>query len=450
LVNLNLILMNKKVIFWAVITALGGFLFGFDTVVVSGAEQAIQKYWQLGDFQHGFTIAIALVGTMMGAFLGRMPADQLGRKRALMIVAVIFLVTSLGTAVVSNWYLFVIMRFIGGLGIGASSVIAPIYISEISPASFRGRLVILFQFNIVLGIVISLLSNYIIVTSYHGSWRLMLAVMAVPSLLYLILLRFVPESPRWLILHKGRNDEAEKTLQVINPDNYQQEMESIVNSKNQEVKDSTSENLFTKRYRRLAWLAFLIAFFNQVSGINAILYYAPSIFTMAGFDKNNSFSASFYLGLVNFAFTMLAIFLIDRMGRRKLMLIGSFGLIASLGLVSYCFHLKNADGHYVIWLLMAYIAFFAVSQGAVIWVFLSEIFPNQVRAKGQSLGSFTHWTLATVITFLFPAIRTHVDGQYIFLFFCVMMFLQLLFVWKLMPETKGKSLENMERTLTMH
>jgi SP family arabinose:H+ symporter-like MFS transporter len=442
--------MNSKVIMWAIITALGGFLFGFDTVVVSGAEQAIQKYWQLGDFQHGFTIAIALVGTMTGAFLGRMPAEKMGRKAALMIVALIFLVTSLGTAVVANWYFFVILRFIGGLGIGASSVIAPIYISEISPASFRGRLVILFQFNIVLGIVISLLSNYIIVTSYHGSWRLMLAVMAVPSLLYLILLRFVPESPRWLILHKSKYDEARKTLQLMNGEGYEQDMENIINSKNQEVKDATSENLFTKRYRRLAWLAFLIAFFNQVSGINAILYYAPSIFGMAGFDKNDSFSASFYLGLVNFAFTMLAIFLIDKAGRRKLMFIGSFGLIFSLGMVSWWFHAQGSNGNVVIWLLMAYIAFFAISQGAVIWVFLSEIFPNQVRAKGQSLGSFTHWTMATVITFLFPAVRTHVGGQYIFLFFCVMMFLQLLFVWKLMPETKGKSLENMEQTLTMH
>jgi len=456
--------MNNKVIFWAIITALGGFLFGFDTVVVSGAEQAIQKFWQLGDFQHGFTIAIALVGTMTGAFLGRMPAEKFGRKAALMIVAVIFLVTSLGTALVNNWYLFVVLRFIGGLGIGASSVIAPIYISEISPASFRGRLVILFQFNIVLGIVVSLLSNYIIVTSYHGSWRLMLAVMAVPSLLYLILLKFVPESPRWLILHKSKNEEALKTLQLMNATGYEQDMADIVNSKNQEVKDSTSENLFAKRYRKLAWLAFLIAFFNQVSGINAILYFAPSIFTLAGFDKSDSFSASFYLGLVNFAFTMLAIFLIDRAGRRKLMLIGSLGLIAALGLASYCFHLQethavvrdahgvvnNTDGGFIIWLLMAYIAFFAISQGAVIWVFLSEIFPNQVRAKGQSLGSFTHWTLATIITFLFPAVRTHVDGQYIFLFFCVMMILQLLFVWKLMPETKGKSLESMEHTLTMH
>jgi len=442
--------MNQKVIIWSVITALGGFLFGFDTVVVSGAEQALQKYWHLGDFQQGFTIAIALVGTMVGAFGGRMPADKLGRKVALMIVALIFLVTSLGTAFATNWYLFVTLRFIGGLGIGASSVIAPVYISEISPASFRGRLVILFQGNIVLGIVIALLSNYIIVLSYHGSWRLMMAVMAAPSLLYLILLRFVPESPRWLILHKARYDDAKETLKIINPNDYEQEMQSIVNSKNEEVKDSSSEKLFSKRYRRLAWLAFLIAFFNQVSGINAILYYAPSIFTLAGFNKNDSFSASFYLGVVNFTFTMLAIFLIDRAGRRKLMLIGSCGLILSLGLVSYCFHLKNADGHYVIWLLMAYIAFFAFSQGAVIWVFLSEIFPNQVRAKGQSLGSFTHWFMATVITFLFPAVRTNIPGEYIFMFFAGMMVLQLLFVWKMMPETKGKSLENMERSLTVH
>ena len=439
--------MNSKVITWSVITALGGFLFGFDTVVVSGAEQALQHYWHLGNFQQGFTVAIALVGTMVGAFGGRMPADKLGRKAALMIVAFIFLVTSLGTAFATDWYLFVILRFIGGLGIGASSVIAPVYISEISPTSFRGRLVILFQGNIVFGIVIALLSNYIIVLSYHGSWRLMMAVMAAPSLLYLILLRFVPESPRWLILHKARYDDAKETLRLIDPNDYEQEMQSIVNSKNEEVKDSSSEKIFSKRYRRLAWLAFLIAFFNQVSGINAILYYAPSIFTLAGFNKNDSFSASFYLGVVNFVFTMLAIFLIDRAGRRKLMLIGSYGLILSLGLVSYCFHLKNADGHYVIWLLMAYIAFFAISQGAVIWVFLSEIFPNQVRAKGQSLGSFTHWFMATVITFLFPAVRTNIPGEYIFMFFCGMMVLQLIWVKTMVIETKGVPLEQMQKRL---
>ena len=277
-----------------------------------------------------------------------------------------------------------------------------------------------------------------------------MAVMAAPSLLYLILLRFVPESPRWLILHKGQYDEASKTLQIMNPDGYESEMEGIINSKKEEVKDASSENLFSKRYRLLAWLAFLIAFFNQVSGINAILYYAPSIFTMAGFDKNDSFSASFYLGLVNFTFTMIAIVLIDKVGRRKLMIIGSFGLILSLGLVSYWFFSKSTNGNDVIYLLMAYIAFFAVSQGAVIWVFISEIFPNQVRAKGQSLGSFTHWGMATIITFLFPAVRSSVPGQYIFLFFAVMMVLQLVFVLKLMPETKGTSLENMERTLTMH
>lgn len=443
-------MIQRKVIAWSIITALGGFLFGFDTVVVSGAEQAIQQFWHLGNFQHGFTIAIALVGTVTGAFVGRMPAERLGRKAALMMVALIFLITSLGTAFVNNWYLFVILRFIGGLGIGASSVIAPIYITEISPASFRGRLVILFQFNIVLGIVISLLSNYIIVLSYHGSWRLMMAVMAAPSLLYLILLRFVPESPRWLILHKAQYDDARKTLQIMNPDGYESEMENIINSKKEEIKDATSENLFSKRYRLLAWLAFLIAFFNQVSGINAILYYAPSIFTMAGFDKNDSFSASFYLGLVNFTFTMIAIVLIDKVGRRKLMLIGSLGLILSLGLVSYWFYSKSTNGNDVIWLLMAYIAFFAISQGAVIWVFISEIFPNQVRAKGQSLGSFTHWTMATIITFLFPAVRSNIKGEYIFLFFAIMMVLQLIFVLKLMPETKGTSLEQMEHSLTMH
>jgi SP family arabinose:H+ symporter-like MFS transporter len=443
-------MIQRKVIVWSIIMALGGFLFGFDTAVISGAEQAIQKYWNLSDLQHGFTISIALIGTVTGAFLGRIPADRLGRKTSLVIIALLFLFSSLGTAIATNWYLFVILRFIGGLGVGASSVIAPVYISEISPAAARGRLVILFQFNIVLGILISYLSNYLIGLLFQDSWRLMLGIMVIPSFIFLVLLKLVPESPRWLILHKSQNDAARKTLQLINPDGFEQEMENIITAKNEEAKDVSGESLFTSRYRFPAMLAILFAFFNQVSGINAIIYYAPRIFTMAGLAKNDSLSASVYLGAVNFLFTMIAIFFIDKIGRKKLMLIGSFGLILTLGLVASWFLSKSTNGYFITIYLMAYIAFFAFSQGAVIWVFISEIFPNQVRAKGQTLGSFTHWVMATLIAFSFPYFAEKLGGGSTFLFFTVMMVLQLLFVWKLMPETKGKSLEQIEHTLTMH
>ena len=442
-------MIQRKVISWSIITALGGFLFGFDTAVISGAEQAIQKYWSLTDLQHGFTISIALIGTVTGALFGRIPADSLGRKKSLIIIAFIFLFASLGTAVATNWYVFVILRFLGGLGVGVSSVIAPIYISEIAPAKARGRLVILFQFNIVFGILISYLSNYVIGLMFQDSWRLMLGIMAVPSFIFLVLLRFVPESPRWLILHKSQNDEARETLRIINPDTYQEEMQSIIDSKNEEVTDVNAEGLFNPRYRFPVMLAVLFAFFNQVSGINAIIYYAPRIFTAAGLAKSSSLLSTAGIGLVNLIFTMIAIGFIDKIGRKKLMLIGSFGLIVTLGLVSYSFLGKNSGTMVAIY-LMVYIGFFAFSQGAVIWVFISEIFPNQVRAKGQTLGSSTHWVMATLIAFSFPYITGKIGESWTFLFFTGMMVLQLIFVLKVMPETKGKSLEQIERTLTMH
>jgi len=443
-------MIQRKVIGWSIITALGGFLFGFDTAVISGAEQAIQKYWGLSDLQHGFTISIALIGTVTGALFGRIPADSLGRKKSLVIIAFIFLFASLGTAVATNWYMFVVLRFIGGLGVGVSSVIAPIYISEIAPAKARGRLVILFQFNIVFGILISYLSNYVIGLLFQDSWRLMLGIMAIPSFIFLVLLRFVPESPRWLILHKSQHDEAGETLRIINPEGYDEEMNSIINAKNEEVADVNGESLFNPRYRFPAMLAVLFAFFNQVSGINAIIYYAPRIFTAAGLAKSSSLLSTAGIGLVNLIFTMIAIGFIDKIGRKKLMYIGSFGLILTLGLVSYSFYGAGSGGYVVAFYLMIYIGFFAFSQGAVIWVFISEIFPNQVRAKGQTLGSSTHWVMATLIAFSFPYITGKIGESWTFLFFTVMMVFQLLFVWRMMPETKGKSLEQIERTLTMH
>lgn len=441
--------MSKKVFLWSIVVALGGFLFGFDTAVISGAEQAIQQYWQLTASQHGLTVSIALVGTILGALLGSIPSERLGRKNTLILIAVLYLFASIGTALATNWYVFMLFRFLGGIGVGASSVTAPIYISEISPAHSRGKLVALFQFNIVLGILVSYLSNYLIGQGGEDSWRWMLGVQVVPSLLFLVLLKFVPESPRWLIVRRGRIDEATEVMKVINPTGYTTEVEAIRQDM-QQATAADSGDLFTKQHRLPVFLAVVFAVFNQVSGINAIIYYAPRIFEMTGLEKESSLLSSVGIGAVNFIFTLLALNFIDRFGRRTLMLIGSVGLILTLGLVSRAFYLDDFGGWMVTILLLVYIAFFAFSQGAVIWVFISEIFPNQVRAKGQTLGSLTHWVMAAVIAFSFPMLTEYLGGGTTFLFFTIMMVLQLLFVWKLMPETKGKSLEQLEHTMIMH
>jgi len=442
---------NKKVLLWSVVVALGGFLFGFDTAVISGAEQAIQQYWSLSPFQHGLTISIALIGTIIGALTGSIPSDRLGRRSTLIIIAIIYLVASIGTALTSNWYIFLFFRFLGGLGVGASSVTAPVYISEISPAASRGKMVGMFQFNVVFGIVVSYLSNYLIgKMSGEHSWRLMLGIQAIPSALFLILLRLVPESPRWLILKKGKLEAASKTLMIINPADYRQELENIQANAVEEKALGHSGQLLTAQNKLPIFLAVLFAIFNQVSGINAIIYYAPRIFEMTGLGKDAALLSTVGIGVVNFSFTLLALNFIDKIGRRTLMLIGSIGLIVTLGLVSKAFYTEDFGGWDVTIYLLAYIAFFAFSQGAVIWVFISEIFPNHVRAKGQTLGSFTHWIMAAIIAFAFPILAEKLGGGNTFLFFSIMMVLQLLFVWRLMPETKGRSLEQIERTLVLH
>jgi len=441
--------MMKKVFFWSIVVALGGFLFGFDTAVISGAEQSIQQYWQLDHFQHGLTVSIALIGTILGSLLGSIPSERLGRRKTLILIAALYLVASLGTALATNWGVFLFFRFMGGIGVGASSVTAPIYISEISPARSRGKLVALFQFNIVLGILISYLSNYLIGQESETAWRWMLGVQVLPSALFLLLLNFVPESPRWLIVKKGRITEAANTMRIINPENYEAEIAAIRNDM-QSNQHTTGESLFSRKHRFPVFLAVTFAVFNQVSGINAIIYYAPRIFEMTGLGKQSSLLSSVGIGFVNFVFTLIAINFIDRIGRRTLMLIGSLGLIVTLGLVSRAFYTNDLGGIGVTVALLVYIAFFAFSQGAVIWVFISEIFPNQVRAKGQTLGSLTHWVMAAVVAFSFPILAEDLGGGHTFLFFCIMMVLQLLFVWKVMPETKGKSLEQLETTLIMH
>lgn len=441
--------MKNSVLVWAIVVALGGFLFGFDTAVISGAEKSIQQYWNLSVFEHGLTISIALIGTVIGSLLGSAPSDRFGRKNTLYFVAIAYLLSSLGTALAHNWSFFLVFRFLGGLGVGASSVTAPIYISEISPAERRGRLVGLFQFNVVLGILISYLSNYLISQGGESSWRWMLGVQAVPSLAFLILIGFVPESPRWLVLKKGMKDKALGILKIINPLNAEQELEAISSTSLGEGNKS-KESLFSGQYTSPVVFAVLFAFFNQVSGINAIIYYAPRIFEMAGLGAHSSLLSTVGIGLINFVFTLLALNFIDKVGRRVLMLIGSFGLIASLFLVAFTFASGKFSGLAIPIYMMVFIAFFAFSQGAVIWVFISEIFPNQVRAKGQTLGSSTHWIIAAIIAFSFPYFAESLGGAVTFSFFGTMMVLQLIFVWRFMPETKGKSLEQVEKTIVLH
>ena len=435
---------------WSMVVALGGFLFGFDTAVISGAEKSIQQFWNLSVFAHGLTISIALMGTVIGSLLGSRPSDRFGRKNTLYFVAIAYLLASLGTAFADNWYIFLVFRFLGGLGVGASSVTAPIYISEVSPADRRGRLVGLFQFNVVLGILISYLSNYLISQLGDTSWRLMLGVQAIPSVVFLVLIKFIPESPRWLILKKGETKKALEILEIINPLNFKEELVSIQNSKLESTATSDSNALFSGQYKTPVMLAVLFAFFNQVSGINAIIYYAPRIFGMAGLGAHSSLLSTVGIGMINFMFTLLGINIIDKVGRRLLMFVGSFGLIASLFMVAYTFYAGDFSGFAVPLYIMIFIAFFAFSQGAVIWVFISEIFPNQVRAKGQTLGSSTHWIMAAIIAFAFPFLAEKLGGTITFSFFGTMMVLQLIFVWRFMPETRGKSLEQIETSIIMH
>lgn len=439
--------MKLKVVLWSVTVALGGFLFGYDTAVISGAEQAIQKLWGLSDGLHGFAVAIALYGTVIGAMLGGIPADKLGRKKTLFWIGVLYFVSALGSALAPDIYTFMAFRFIGGLGVGASSVVAPLYISEISPANQRGRLVAIFQFNIVLGILIAFLCNYLIqLGAEETPWRLMMGVEGVPALLFVFLIMFVPRSPRWLIVKRGLHDEAKKVLALINSATVDESYNAILNSAKRNDQSTSKEPLFSKKYSVPLLLAFLIAFFNQWSGINAIIYYAPRIFELTGLGADSALLSTSGVGLINLIFTMIGMSLIDKMGRKKLMFIGSIGLITTLALVSNAFFTESFD--FVPVYLFVYIAFFAMSQGAVIWVFISEVFPNKVRASGQSFGCFIHWIFAAWIANIFPFIVNKFSGGPLFAFFSFMMVLQLIFVWKMMPETKGKSLEQLEDTIS--
>lgn len=434
----------------SIVAALGGFLFGFDTAVISGVETTIQELWALDKFWHGFTIASALIGTVIGSVVAGKPAEVYGRKKVLQAIGLLYLITSLGSALTDSWHLFVLFRFLGGIGVGASSVVGPMYISEISPAHSRGRLVALFQFNVVSGILIAFLSNYFFFGIGEDSWRWMLGVQAVPSLLYFVMVFFVPESPRWLVA-KQRTKEAEEVLTQIGDLTPAASMNRIKDSLQKESGNKEAR-LFTKAYRQPIFYAVSLAIFNQMAGINAIMYYAPRIFEMTGLAKDTALLQAISIGATNMVFTLLAISLIDKFGRRTLLLIGSVGMVIFLGLVARVFFTQDFGGYAVMIYLVGFIAFFAFSQGAVIWVFISEIFPNTVRAKGQALGSFTHWIMAALLTWTFPIIANSsaMGGAYAFSLFSFMMMVQFFFAWKILPETKGKSLEDIQHDVVMH
>ena len=432
--------MNPKIYYWSIIAALAGFLFGFDTVVISGGDKALQATWNTSDFFHGTVVmGMALWGTVLGAIFGGIPANRIGRKNSLILIGFLYVISAFGSAFAGDPISFAAFRFLGGLGVGASTIAAPAYVSEIAPSHARGRLVALYQFNIVLGILLAFLSNYLLRNTGEEPWRWMMGLEAVPALLYTLLVFLVPESPRWLA-SKSRLPEAEKVLKRIYPEEEVRLQLREISKKLPET--DTGESIFLKKYRFPLLLAFLMAFFNQFSGINALLYYAPRIFEAAGLGESTALLSSIGIGVVNLLFTILGVVLIDRIGRRQLLLIGSIGYIISLSLVAASFFL-DWGGLSVPLFLFLFIAAHAIGQGAVIWVFISEVFPNHLRASGQAFGSSTHWLLAAIIPSMIPFLFSSIGPGYVFVFFAFMMLLQLGFVLFLMPETKGKSLEEL-------
>lgn len=449
--------LNGLVLRSAIVAALGGLLFGFDTAVISGTTESLTRVFDLSGFGLGFTVATALIGTIIGALCAGYPSNKFGRKKVLLTIGVLYFISAIGSAVVSDWYLFMIFRFIGGIGVGAASVVAPIYTTEISPARNRGRLVGLVQFNVVLGILLAYVSNWVI-AKFVGeeiAWRWMFGVEAAPALVFFLLVFTVPESPRWLYT-RGHTDTSHGILARLTSSRSELETEFAELEKSaRRDREQDSTKLFTGPHKKVILLAIAIAAFNQLSGINAILYYAPDIFRMAGASGDVALLQSIVVGLVNLLATMAALTVIDKFGRRRLMLVGSIGYLVSLGCISLVFLTRGEGGFgsgsalIVLLSLVVFIAAHAFGQGAVIWVFIAEIFPNKVRAQGQALGSFVHWFFAAVTSWTFPGIVASFGGGVAFLAFFIFMVLQLVWVLKVMPETKQVPLEEMADTLSL-
>jgi MFS transporter, SP family, arabinose:H+ symporter len=438
---------NNKVLTWSIIVSLGGFLFGFDTAVISGVEKHIQELFQLSSFRHGFTISSALIGTIVGALISGRLTDRYGRKPILFVIAALYVATAVGSALAHNLSTFIVFRFLGGIAVGASSVVAPTYIAEISPAKIRGRMTAMFQFNVIFGILMAYISNFLLRDVGAEPWRWMLGVASIPSFIFFALLYIIPESPRFLI-KIGQMAKARTILEKIEVSSIDEEIEEIKLSMTKSA--TKKQSLFSKLYIKPMSIAFLVAMFNQFSGINAILYYAPRIFELSGLTNSDSLFQSILIGITNGIFTILGLILIDRVGRKKLLIAGSIGMSICLGLVAKTFYTQDFSGFGLLIYLLIYIMFFGFSTGAVIWVLIAEIFPNRVRGKGQSLGSFTHWFFAALITFLFPVIAkiSQFGVGHAFMFFSVMMIIQVIVVWKYFPETKGRTLEELGENLT--
>ena len=434
----------NKLLQWSLTAALAGFLFGFDTVVISGADQKLQSLWNSSDAFHGFVVmAMALWGTVIGSLFGSIPTRRLGRKKTLIWIGVFYTISALGSALATTPYLFAFFRFLGGLGVGTSTIAAPAYISEIAPAKNRGRLVGLYQFNIVFGILIAFLSNYLLSDLGENAWRYMMGVEAIPAVIYTLMTFGIPKSPRWLFLQ----NKTEEAKAIIHQAYTKKDADSLIHDINQEQNVIVeNESIFKPKYRFILKLAFLIAFFNQFSGINAFLYYAPRIFEEGGLGESTALLSSVGIGLINLIFTLIGINLIDRLGRKSLMYIGSVGYIISLSLIAASF-LLSWEGLALPIFLFLFIASHAIGQGAVIWVFISEIYPNHLRSAGQSFGTSTHWVLAAIIPSLVPLLFTSIGAGVVFAIFAFMMVLQLLFVYFWMPETKGVSLESLSQKL---
>jgi sugar porter (SP) family MFS transporter len=438
--------LNALLIRSIIVGALGGLLFGFDTAVIAGTTQQLTQVFHLSAFELGVTVFMALAGTVVGAMFSGILGDRLGGRESLRILAVFYVISALGCAFAWSWPSLLVFRFIGGLGIGGSSVLGPVYIAEIAPAKWRGMLVGCFQINIVVGILAAYLSNYLIGMAVLGpnEWRWMLGVAAAPAMLFLAMLFGIPRSARWLVT-KNRIPEAREVLEQLGSPDGQSELDDIIASVH--VNGAThSEPLFQRKYHLPIYLALTVAAFNQLSGINAILYYSNYIFAMAGFSRLSGNLQSVAIGTMNLIATLFAMTVIDRLGRRTLLTIGGFGMTLCLSGVAAVFFTHQHQG-LLVWLLVAYIAFFAISQGAVIWVYIGEVFPNRVRAKGQSLGSSTHWIMNAAIALVFPVIAKRFGGAFPFAFFAAMMALMFFVVMLTFPETKGVTLEEMQHRL---